>query len=641
MLFLLGGVLIALPEEAASDQASQPGSPAAAGLDAGRDHTCALVGSGSVRCWGWAANGRLGYANANVIGDDETPGSVGPVNLAGRAATAVAAGDAHSCARMDDATVRCWGLGADGQLGYGTRDTVGDDEPPGLVGPVNIGSGRTAIAIAAGAYHTCAVLDGGDVRCWGSTFYGQIGYPRTPTIGDDEIPGSVGPLKLGDGRSATAITAGARHSCALLDGGDVRCWGDGSAGQLGYGNTTMVGDDETPGSAGPVDIGDGRAATAISAGDYHTCALLNNGQVSCWGYGANGQLGYANTRAVGDDEAPNSVGTVYLGQGRTAIAISAGGFHTCALLDDATVRCWGDGARGQLGYGNTGTIGDDESPGSAGPVNLGPGARVIAISAGGAHTCARLDDASVRCWGEGGNGRLGLCSPHNIGDDEAPGDAGPVSLTPPAGGGPGCPGPASRSAGSPATSPTTRTRPRDPQAAGLRAQAARMRGFRSCLANVRRHARRELRRARLLTGSRHALARRHARRHISQLRRRCLKRWGRTPGRPTALTARAVSSTKIVLSFRAPGTDGSRPPAARAYVVKQSRRPIRSSRAFRRAQTLCEGSCRFPSVVVGGRLGLTVTDLRPRTTYYYAAAARDNASGRLGRRSDAVRVRTR
>ncbi len=97
-----------------------------------------------------------------------------------------------------------------------------------------------------------------------------------------------------------------------------------------------------------------------------------------------------------------------------------------------------------------------------------------------------------------------------------------------------------------------------------------------------------------------------------------------------------------MLSFEAAGSDGDRPPAARSYLVKQSRRPIRSRRGFKRAQTLCKGSCRFPAATsVGGELTLSVEDLRPRTTYYYAVAARDNVSRRLGPRSRAVRVRTR
>jgi hypothetical protein len=168
-----------------------------------------------------------------------------------------------------------------------------------------------------------------------------------------------------------------------------------------------------------------------------------------------------------------------------------------------------------------------------------------------------------------------------------------------------------------------------------------MRGFRGCLARARRHARRELRRAGLLTGSRRAAARRHAKLHESRLRRRCLKRYGRTPGRVTALRAAPVSATRVRLTFIAAGTDASRPPAAQGYVVKQSRRPIRSARAFRRAQTLCDGTCRFPSVMrVGAKLELAITDLRPRTSYYYAVAARDNVSRRLGRRSRTVTVRT-
>jgi hypothetical protein len=196
------------------------------------------------------------------------------------------------------------------------------------------------------------------------------GYANTTSIGDDETPGSVGPVDLGAGRSATAISAGGLHTCALLDNGSVRCWGTGGDSQLGYANTDSIGDDETPGSVGPVDLGAGRSATTIDTGDFHTCALLDDGTVRCWGNGPNGQLGYANTADIGDDEAPGSVGPVDLGAGRSATAIGTGGFHTCALLDDGTVRCWGFGFVGSLGYANTADIGDDETPGSVGPVDL-------------------------------------------------------------------------------------------------------------------------------------------------------------------------------------------------------------------------------------------------------------------------------
>ena len=129
-------------------------------------------------------------------------------------------------------------------------------------------------------------------------------------------------------------------------------------------------------------------------------------------------------------------------------------------------------------------------------------------------------------------------------------------------------------------------------------------------------------------------------RHRSRMRAACVRRFGRKPGRVTDLKAQAVGRSRVVLTFKAPGSDGGKPPAARSYVVKQSRRPIRSARAFRRAQSLCGGRCRFSGVDVGSALELNVEDLRRRATYYYSVAARDNVSGTLGGRSTTVKVTT-
>jgi alpha-tubulin suppressor-like RCC1 family protein len=167
----------------------------------------------------------------------------------------------------------------------------------------------------------------------------------------------------------------------------------------------------------------------ISAGGYHTCALLDDGSVRCWGYGADGQLGYGNTNNVGEHQPPGSVGSVDLGPGRTATAISASLAHTCAIVDNGSVRCWGLGFDGRLGYGNRDNVGDHQTPGSVGPVDLGPGRTAVAISAGGRHTCAILDDGDVRCWGYGGNGQLGFGNTDNIGEFETPGSVAPVDLT--------------------------------------------------------------------------------------------------------------------------------------------------------------------------------------------------------------------
>jgi alpha-tubulin suppressor-like RCC1 family protein len=152
----------------------------------------------------------------------------------------------------------------------------------------------------------------------------------------------------------------------VLTTGDVRCWGDGAQGRLGYGNNRSIGDDEVPSVAGNVDVG-GSVIQIVAGGDY-TCALLANHHVRCWGNGGLGELGYGNTNNIGDNETPASAGDVDVGG---LVAQLAGGTqHVCALLMNGRVRCWGSSQFGQLGYGNTDTIGDDETPASAGDVQV-------------------------------------------------------------------------------------------------------------------------------------------------------------------------------------------------------------------------------------------------------------------------------
>jgi hypothetical protein len=427
---LLVAVFMLVPAEALGDRsASQLRALQSGRIDAGDAHTCAILTGGAVRCWGEADSGRLGYGNLNDIGDNETPDAAGPVNLgAGRTAVAITAGSAHTCALLDNSTVRCWGEGDFGRLGYGNVNDIGDNETPGSVGPVDLGTGRTAVEISAGGAHTCARLDNGTVRCWGWGGVGALGYGNTNDIGDNETPGSVGPVDLGTGRTAAKLTAGGFHTCAVLDNAAVRCWGFADFGALGYGNTNEIGDDETPGSVGTVDLGVGRTAEAIEGGGVHTCALLDDANVRCWGFGSSGRLGYGNTNTIGDNETPGSVGPVNVGTGRTTLVIAAGGQHSCAVLDNDTVRCWGEGDFGRLGYGNINDIGDNEAPGSVGPVSLGTGRTAVTLSAGGLHTCVVLDNGAVRCWGEADSGRLGYGNLNDIGDNELPSSVGTLSL---------------------------------------------------------------------------------------------------------------------------------------------------------------------------------------------------------------------
>jgi alpha-tubulin suppressor-like RCC1 family protein len=397
-------------------------------ISAGGLFTCAITSNGAVRCWGYNAEGQLGYGNTKNIGDDETPGSVGTVDLGGHTAVELATGNSHTCALLEDRTVRCWGRGLEGQLGYGNTQNIGDNETPGSVGPVNLGTGRTAVEISSTGSDTCALLDNGTVKCWGFNPEGQLGYGNTTTIGDNETPASVGPVNLGEGRTAVAISTGNSHTCAILDNGTVRCWGQGTEGQLGYGNTQSIGDNETPASAGPVNLGAGRTAVALASGWANTCALLDNGSVRCWGRNSEGELGYGNTQNIGDNETPGSVGPVNLGTGRSAVSISFDYHHACAILDNGDLLCWGSGEVGQLGYGNTQNIGDNETPASAGPVDVGAGRRAVAVSAGILETCATLDNGQLLCWGWGFYGQLGYGNVGTVGDDESPGMAGPVEF---------------------------------------------------------------------------------------------------------------------------------------------------------------------------------------------------------------------
>ena len=390
-------------------------------ITAGYDHSCALLDDGTVKCWGYNAYGQLGLGDTSYRGDG--PGEMGDslpaVSLGtGRTAVAVTAGAAHSCALLDNGTVKCWGYNYDGELGLGDAALRGDG--PGEMGDslpaVALGAGRTAVTVAAGLWHTCALLDNGAVKCWGANAYGKLGLGDTAHRGDEpgEMGDNLSAAPLGTGRTAVAITAGIRHTCALLDDGTVRCWGGANRGQLGLGDTSERGDD--PGEMGDklpaVALGTGRTAIAIAAGYYHTCALLDDGTMKCWGQNASGDLGYGNTAIRGDGpgEMGNNLAAVALGTGRNAVTMTAGHMHTCAVLDNGTVKCWGDNSAGQLGLGDTADRGDD--PGEMGnnlaAIALGTGRTAVAVTAGDQHSCALLDNATLKCWGQNVGGNLGL-----------------------------------------------------------------------------------------------------------------------------------------------------------------------------------------------------------------------------------------
>jgi alpha-tubulin suppressor-like RCC1 family protein len=330
---------------------------------------------------------------------------------------------------LDNMTVKCWGYGLYGRTGYGDSSNRGDNagEMGDALPAIDLGSGRTATMIAVGSNHSCALLDNATVKCWGRSASGQLGYNDTVTRGDGagEMGNALPAISFAAGRTATAIAAGANHTCALLDNAQVVCWGDNAYGQLGQGNMDNVGDGigQTVAATPTINMGTGRSVVAISAGDLHTCALLDNAAVKCWGSGGNGRLGTGDTndRGIDVNEMGDTLLPISLGTGVSAVAISAGGAHTCVLLNTSALKCFGNGADGKLGIGSQADIGD--GPGEMGDalatVNLGTGRTVLAVSAGLAHTCAMLDNSTVKCWGNGGSGRRGSGNTSRVGTTAA------------------------------------------------------------------------------------------------------------------------------------------------------------------------------------------------------------------------------
>ncbi len=378
--------------------------------------TCLLVEGGRLRCWGRNAFGQLGYGHTDDIGLAVHPWQVPEVALPSPAVE-ISIGERFSCARIgtgDD--VVCWGAGFNGMLGTGNED---DETDPSMLPPINLG-GAGAIALGSGERHSCSIANNGDTRCWGRGNQGALGYGNENDIGDNEEPASAGVVS--GGASAIGIGVGSEHTCVVLNGGTIRCWGENFRAQVGSGGIEDVGDDELPSAFAAIEFD--TPAVKVVAGSLHTCALLMDGSVQCWGSGNLGRLGRGDgsVERVGDDESVTSIPPVDLGG--VAIDIGAGSSHTCALLEDGSMVCWGSNGDGQLGTGDTEVVGDDETPASVGPIDL-PSA-VVQMAVGGSHNCAVLDDSRMFCWGLNNVGQLGLAV--NEGDVLAPTLAPPVQV---------------------------------------------------------------------------------------------------------------------------------------------------------------------------------------------------------------------
>jgi alpha-tubulin suppressor-like RCC1 family protein len=342
----------------------------------GNQHTCAISADARVKCWGSDQEGQLG---PDAAGDRHAPGP--DLRLRGWSVVALAAGDDHTCAILDGGALKCWGRNDAGQLGLGDVTNHGDRSGQMGDGLAEVALGARSVAVAAGAAHTCAVTDGGAIRCWGAGDAGQLGQGSNAGA---LVPPAV-PVALPG--AATAVAAGAAFSCALLAAGTATCWGDGARGQLGTGDLV---DRAAPGGL----VSFGAKAIALAAGARHACALLTDGRIACWGANDQGQLG------VGDTQDRTRPEVVEMGGVR---AVAAGGDTTCVLLDGGAARCWGANDRGQLGLGDA----TARAMPPVGGVTLGSGRSASALTVGGAFVCSLLDTAQAKCWGDNGSMQLG------------------------------------------------------------------------------------------------------------------------------------------------------------------------------------------------------------------------------------------
>jgi len=402
------------PGEGANETCSST-CAATLALTTGYHHVCAIYKDGSLHCWGQGFYGQLGTGDKVNLGDQ--PGELPTLAVdVGGEPLQLSIGTQHTCARMATGSARCWGHGSSGELGDGKTGDVGD--APGELPTPDIAVGAEVLQVGVGAEHSCALISGGTVRCWGNGVYGRLGYGDASNLLKPSGADVVGISGV------KAIAPGAYHTCALGMNGSVRCWGHNGAGQLGVGSVEHLGDSLNEMPPPVVKVGDlNDPVQQISGGFYHNCALLQSGKVRCWGDNTYGQVGAAFAdQQVGDG--PGEMPPPEVDLGGPAVQVLAGQDYSCALMKSKAVKCWGRSVR--HGYANSDHINAaNEFP----PQDVKLGGPVASLSGHlGLFTCAVLVDDTVRCWGENASGQLGYGNVNPVGDNEAPDSVGPVPL---------------------------------------------------------------------------------------------------------------------------------------------------------------------------------------------------------------------
>lgn len=405
----------------------------AASLSAGDVNTCARMQNGTLKCWGYNTYGAVGNGlTDDGFGNNYLPYPVNVCSSGSGAgctpfgnAGAVAVGSTAACAVDNAANVVCWGQNAEGVLGIGVAVEEGS---PTAVCASGFGQTCTPLAnvaaLSAAGHYSCALLNTGNVKCWGDNNYGQLGNNGVEYF--EYLPVDVCASGAWDGSGCAGgsplagvrvIAAGGNgsvdpaHVCAIMTDNTVKCWGANGSGQLGIGTTGFYeGLPSTVTCAAAV--GDGcntltlGNVVQVAAGQEHTCALISTGQVKCWGRNDYGQLGDG---SPSDSTNPVDVLINATTPLNNAIAIATGRFHSCALLDDSTVTCWGINEDGEIGNGlsTNGATAPSSVCASGSATSCVILSDVVAIAAGSYSTCALLFDGTARCWGYGGSGQIG------------------------------------------------------------------------------------------------------------------------------------------------------------------------------------------------------------------------------------------
>jgi GT2 family glycosyltransferase/alpha-tubulin suppressor-like RCC1 family protein len=306
----------------------------------------------------------------------------------------LAAGAHHTCA-VTQGRLYCWG--AD-DFAQSSGDLERADRSGGAP-PMRVALPELALEVTAGQRHTCALLLGGQAYCWG---WNQLGQTGPGSLGGTRAPGPVQ-----GGHDFSAIAAGWNHTCGIA-GTRTHCWGTGGQGQLG--------DGERQDRSTPVAVAGDLAFVQVTAGGYHSCGLTAQGQAYCWGANHMGQLGTGTTAA-------SAVPAPVAGDDRFT-RLAAGFEHSCGVLVGGGLKCWGSNIHGELG--NSGI----EATGLPGSLTPSPVVRVggiVQVDAGAHFTCGSLSNGDTWCWGRGSEGQLAAGFPrdHAV-PQQIAGLAGPV-----------------------------------------------------------------------------------------------------------------------------------------------------------------------------------------------------------------------